>query len=81
MEKLRQFDEFLTPFYVPTRLKSSVGTDYACEASTFLLEMITYKNFAPAIAERAFKELAKLECASASGKLGPISKFFFYAIF
>ena len=24
--------------------------------------MITYKNFAPTIAERAFKELAKFEC-------------------
>ena len=62
MEKLRQISKFLTLFYVPAWLKSSVGTDAAFEGLTFLQDMITYKNFAPTIAERAFKELAKLEC-------------------
>ena len=43
-------------------LKPSVGTDAAFEDLTFLQDMITYKNFAPTFAERAFTELAKLEC-------------------
>ena len=43
-------------------LKPSVGTDAAFEDLKFLQNMITYKNFAPTIAERAFKELAKLKC-------------------
>ena len=43
-------------------LKPSVGTDAAFEDLTFLQVMITYKNFAPTFAEKAFKELAKLEC-------------------
>ena len=43
-------------------LKPCVGTDTALEDFTFLQDMIAYKNFAPTFAERAFKELAKLEC-------------------
>ena len=62
MEKLKQHNEFLTPFHVSTGLKFSVGTDVAFKDLTFLQDMITYKTFALTIAERAFKELAKLEC-------------------
>ena len=43
-------------------LKSSVGTDAAIEDLTFLQNMITYEDFAPTIAERTYKELAKLKC-------------------
>ena len=43
-------------------LKPSVGTDAAFEDLTFLQNMITYKNFAPTIVERTFKELVKLKC-------------------
>ena len=43
-------------------LKPSVGTDAAFENLTFLQDMITCKNFPSTIAERTFKELAKLEC-------------------
>ena len=56
----------MTQFYVPAWLKSSVGADAAFEDLTFDLTFlqyrITYKLFALTIAERAFKELAKLEC-------------------
>ena len=38
------------------------GTDAAFEDLTFLQNMIMYKIFAPTIAERTFKELAKLKC-------------------
>ena len=62
MENLRQINELLTPFYVPAWLKSSDGTDVACEDLTFLPDMITCKNFAPVIAKTAFQEFAKLEC-------------------
>ena len=43
-------------------LKPSVGTDAAFKDLTFLQNMIPYKNFASTFAERAFKELAKLQC-------------------
>ena len=62
MEKLRHINNFLNPFYVPAWLKSSGGTDVAYEDLTFLPDMITYKNLASTVVERAFKELAKLEC-------------------
>ena len=43
-------------------LKPSVGTDAAFEDLTFFQNVITYENFAPTIAEKTFKELAKLKC-------------------
>ena len=43
-------------------LKPRVGKDAALEDLTFLQNMITHKNFAPTIAEKTFKELAKLKC-------------------
>ena len=62
VEKLKQINEFPTLFYVPAWMKSSVGTDVAFENLTFLQDLITYKNFARTIAERAFKKLANLKC-------------------
>ena len=43
-------------------LKPSTGTVAAFEDLMFSQNMITYQNFAPTIAERTFKELAKLKC-------------------
>ena len=62
MQKLKQIDEFPTLFYVPAWMKSSVETNVAFKELTFLQDIITYKNFAQTIAEKAFKKLANLEC-------------------